>query len=101
MSAGRGAEIVKAKYSGLRIEARGASNRFPGLSSFMHQGETMTKKAPPRPCFAIRLARVERLTLEAAAATRELPLSTYIRRVSLSVARQELADAELQEMAHG
>jgi len=44
-----------------------------------------------RPRYTMRLGRHERQVIEAAAAQRELPTSTYIRRVALERARRELA----------
>lgn len=47
-----------------------------------------------RPTYAMRLGEVERRVIEAAAAQKGEPLSTYIRRVALKTARVELAEAE-------
>lgn len=47
-----------------------------------------------RPTYAMRLGEVERRVIEAAAAQKGEPLSTYIRRVALRAARVELAEGE-------
>lgn len=50
----------------------------------------------PRPTYAMRLGTDERRVIEAAAAQRGVPLSTYIRRVALERARRELANGDEQ-----
>lgn len=50
-----------------------------------------------RPTYAMRLGDDERRLLEAAAAQRNAPLSTYIRHVALQAARRELAEAGADE----
>jgi uncharacterized protein (DUF1778 family) len=46
-----------------------------------------------RPTYAMRLGDVERRVIEAAAAQKGEPMSAYIRRVAMTAARRDLADA--------
>ncbi len=55
------------------------------------------KPGKPRPTYAMRLGDDERRVVEAAAAQRGEPLSSYIRRVALDRARRELAGSPLVE----
>ena len=47
----------------------------------------------PRPVFRVRIGLSERLIIAAAAAKRCEPVSTYVRRTTLAVAREEIATA--------